>query len=808
MRRPLFLCLIGLVLGEAAAISMGWKKGLILVLFFLLAVYMIKHLSITKQNLFFILKWNSVFQVVLYSFLTGFFLFCFAQDSSRNTICERTESIQGTALGRITDLKINNEGNYDIIVDKMSFREDKCEKKDFFSIKGKCRITGIKKEKEKLYPDDFILCRGTLREIDGPTNPGEFDSRTYYLARGIVVQMFGENCTVIRRTKISLRKAAYCLKEKIASVYRTVMTKEQAALLQAMILGEKGDLDDKQRTLYEENGVAHLLAVSGLHISIVGGKVFQLMRGRGVSYGISCLGGGGLLLFYGCVTGFGSSVIRAVLMYLFYLGAEFFGAGYDLVSAMSLSGILMLVEHPWRIMEGGFQISFLSVLAIGLAIPWVKALSEKKENKEDGELTSVPKWLERAKEGLVSSLIISGVTLPFMLRHFYEWSPYSILLNLLVIPAMTPLMFGGLLCGLTGILSLRAADFFGIVPGGILSVFQWLFQEIRRIPGSLLVTGCPSVLQMMGIYLLEISLFLCWYYRRWWKMAGIVIVMVCVCCYRTSSSLLITMLDVGQGDGIFFRFPDGTNILLDGGSSSRSEVGKYVLLPAVKYYGASTLDYVIITHMDEDHISGIKEILEQNYPVKHLILPESDQSDEEKESFCKLAEDKNIKVAYMKRGENLSLGEVKMICLHPFQGFSSKDSNASSLVFYLKYRMFDGLFTGDLEETGEEPLCEYLKKNKSKYLNHISGMEVLKVAHHGSGYSTKKELLDLICPKTALISVGKNNRYGHPHPELLNRLREIHCEVLQTSYEGAIEIRTDGDTWEIQSRWAQGENDE
>ena len=133
------------------------------------------------------------------------------------------------------------------------------------------------------------------------------------------MQLQGEKCQVCMREKISFRKAAFCLKEKILSVYTSVMSKEQAALLQAMILGEKSDLSDEQKNLYEENGVAHLLAVSGLHVSIVGGKIFQILRKRGFSYGISCFGGGWFLLFYGCVTGFGHSVVRAVFMYIFYL---------------------------------------------------------------------------------------------------------------------------------------------------------------------------------------------------------------------------------------------------------------------------------------------------------------------------------------------------------------------------------------------------------------------------------------------------------------------------------------------------------
>lgn len=799
MQRPLFLCLIGLVLGEAAAISMGWKGGLISVLFFCMAGFLIWKMS-EKQNRFFIFtkaQCRSVFCIFLIFYAIGFILFLSEKDLDQRIPFNESRTVFGTASARIVQLKIDGEGNYEIVADQFEFALDN--RSDIFQLKGKCRITGIQKKQINLFPDDRILCRGTLREIDRPTNPGEFDAKIYYRSRGITMQLQGEKCQVCMREKISFRKAAFCLKEKILSVYTSVMSKEQAALLQAMILGEKSDLSDEQKNLYEENGVAHLLAVSGLHVSIVGGKIFQILRKRGFSYGISCFGGGWFLLFYGCVTGFGHSVVRAVFMYIFYLGSEYFGAQYDLVSAMALSGILMLIEEPWRILEGGFQISFLSILSIGLVLPWIKKLSAQRSRRMEGELSMAPPQFQIIKEGVLASFIISGTTLPFILRQFYQWSPYSIILNLLVIPCMTPLMLGGLFCGLSGMLSWKAAFILKLLPCGILELFQWIFEKIRTIPGSLLVTGCPSILEMAGIYLFEIILLILWYYRLWWKMAGVVVAGCWLFCFRTPSDLQMTMLDVGQGESIFFQMPEGSNILIDGGSTSRSKVGKYVILPAIKYYGAASLDYVIITHMDEDHISGIVEILEQGCPVKHLILPDLKNHDTVMDKLIELAEENGTEVMHMKRGGQLSFGEADLVCLHPFDDFSGADRNASSLVFYLKYGQFDGLFTGDLDEDGEKEVCDYLKKNASFLPLPSANLEVLKVAHHGSKYSTGQEFLNQLLPQTALISAGRKNRYGHPHRELLQRLSDANCEVFETRNGGAITLKTDGNTWEIDS---------
>lgn len=804
MGRPLFLCLIGFVLGEAAAISTGWKGGLISVLIFLLAGFFLWSMSKEKQDRFFVSvkekdkrKCKYIFCLFVSSFVIGLFALLSAESRNQKSMFGDKQAIFGTASGRIVHLKVNGEENYDIVADQFYFVSG--DGRDSFPLKGKCRITGIPKKHMVLFPDDRIVCKGTLREIDGPLNPGEFDSRIYSQSCGIAVQMQGEKCQVHMRKKFSFRRMAYYLKERILSVYATVMSKEQAALLQAMILGEKGGLSREQRNLYEEIGVAHLLAVSGLHGSIVGGKVFRIMRGKGFSYGISCFVGGWLLIFYGCMTGFGHSMTRAVFMYLCYLGSEYFGAQYDLISAMSLSGIFMLLEQPLRILEGGFQISFLAILSIGLFLPWVKKLAEKRSRRVEGELFTLSWQAQMIKEGFLVSLVISGGTLPFILRHFYEWSPYSIVLNLLVIPCMTPLMLGGLTCGLSGIISRKAAVFLKLLPCGILGLFQWMFERVRTIPGSLLVTGRPSVLQMAGIYLFELILLVLWYYRCWWKMAGMFVVCFYLFCFQAPSDLRITMLDVGQGESIFFRMPEGSNVLIDGGSTSRSKVGEYIILPAVKYYGAASLDYVIITHTDEDHISGVMEILKQGYPVKYLILPDLKQHDEAMDKLCGLAEENDTEIIFMRRGDYLSFGKAALFCLHPFDKFSSGDRNASSLVFYLKYGKFDGLFTGDLDESGEKEVGNYLKKNGLS-LSFVSGnLEVLKVAHHGSRYSTGQEFLNQIRPKTALISAGRKNRYGHPHRELLQRLSAVGCEVFETRSGGAVMLKTDGDTWEIGS---------
>ena len=229
---------------------------------------------------------------------------------------------------------------------------------------GKCRLVKIPVSKGKIYPGDFITCTGKLKAIEEQTNPGEFNTKIYYYSVGIRYQFFGEYLTRKRESPLSLHRIAGSVRERIDAIYRHILSDTEYALLKAIFLGDKTDLSKEQKHLYEENGMAHLLAVSGLHVSIVGGMLFRFLRKKGRSYAFSCMVGSGILFFYAIMTGFGNSVFRAAVMFFCFLLAQYFGAEYDMISSMSLAGILMLLEQPWRLLESGCVISFASIFSI------------------------------------------------------------------------------------------------------------------------------------------------------------------------------------------------------------------------------------------------------------------------------------------------------------------------------------------------------------------------------------------------------------------------------------------------------------
>jgi len=265
---------------------------------------------------------------------------------------------------------------------------------------------------------------------------------------------------------------------------------------------------------------------------------------------------------------------------------------------------------------------------------------------------------------------------------------------------------------------------------------------------------------------------------------------------HSNVGLEVTFLDVGQGDGIYIETNNGTTYLIDGGSSDISKVGLYRLQPFLLSQGTDRIDYAIMSHSDNDHINGLKELMDHSkIKIKHLVLPYLNQKDEAYKEFEQLAKNSGVMLQYIRAGDSLLDGNIRMICLHPSSNYIAPSANAYSTVLSISYGEFDLLLTGDLQVDGEKKVEEILKTPSfwGQYgMNPPKNYEVLKVAHHGSRYSTMEEFLSMINPKYSIISCGENNTYGHPHEELLARLKEIGSRRLITYETGAITIKTDG----------------
>lgn len=684
--------------------------------------------------------------------------------------------------------------------------------------------------KEELLPGMKLLCMGELEIFEPARNAGEFDYRLYYRSRHICCRMSAKKAEITDRSADPLKAAAYSFRERAREALKQFCTEKDAGLLSAVLLGDKTQMDEEINDLYQKNGIAHLLAVSGLHVSLIGMGLYRLLRRLGLGFGWAGVWSGGLLFLYGTMTGFGPSVFRACLMLACSFAASYLGRTYDLLSAMSLAAICLSLENPFVIFTGAFQLSFGAVFAIGWA---GKELSDGLECKKEWE------------NALSVSLAIQLVTGPIVLYHFFEYPLYGIFLNFLVIPLMTYVVgagIAGLLMGMAGISLLAAAAGAGTLSGAaaavghllelgaegsmgtchyIFALYEMLCRLTKRLPGSSLILGRPESWKLAAYYgiLAVLLLFLGSRGRKraetgertkagemmekdreaaakdrfmdrikiWGCLSSLIVFLL----YRSVSGLRIDFIDVGQGDGILLETKKQV-VLVDGGSTQLKKLGEQRLEPLLKSRGIRKIDMAFVSHGDQDHISGLMWLLEEDTGIEigRLFLPLPGKGEEIYEKLESAAARKGVKTDYICTGDLIQSGKLSLSCLYPYSDTLSSDRNGHSEVLLAEYGDFSMLLMGDLGTEGEAEIAEVWDEKKQ--------VQILKAGHHGSSTSSSELFLDAVRPQIAVLSYGKDNSYGHPHPEVIERLEERGIASWATEEQGMITVRTDGKELEIQ----------
>lgn len=757
----------------------------------------------------------------------------------------------------------------------------------------------------------LVILKGTLKNFQQPTNPGQFNAPFYYQILRISFRLNQAEIQVKSDRFYKIAEGLYQLRRKAGSKVDALLPEQEASVMKTMLLGEKGILDEEIKGLYQRNGIAHILAISGLHISMIGMGLYQLLRRAGLKIKLSAILASMIIVLYGMMTGFAVSAIRAIAMFLLQMLAQILGRTYDRITALAVAAVLVLVEQPLYLFHSGFQFSFLCVLGISLILP---VLGNVRKGKK-----------------LFEGVALMAVTLPVYLGVFYQIPVYSMFLNFIVLPMMSILMGAGIVMILAAFLCTPLAIPAAWLITGILMVYERLGLFTEKLPHHYWTPGCPAKWQLavyvavliiiaalgrtkrkavlyqkdcihkdcihrrggcakeilqedppchevlqyeksqyersqhgMAQYNIpryEVSQYEIPQYEmqnkrirriachggKWISTYGIpvgicwgfLLLGVVILTWRFRPELQVTFLDVGQGDCIFLQTENGDSYLTDGGSSSVSKVGKYRMIPFLKYQGASQIKAVFVSHADSDHYNGIAELLEQaeleGIRVENLVL--TDIADECRsegyEELVELAGQNGITVQLLHEGQQLQDGELLFQCLHPSKGYRAEDLNETSMVLLVTYREFSMLLTGDVQGAGEEHLTQELQDWKEPGVTQmqdiirISGEEesmeeqsiederieeqieekrpqnkmganhteteltILKVAHHGSKNSTSEEFLKAANPKLAIISCGKGNRYGHPHEETLERLDKVDVPWFCTKDYGAITVTVD-----------------
>lgn len=635
-----------------------------------------------------------------------------------------------------------------------------------------------------------ITVAGKINFYQEPRNPGNFNQKFYYQKQNIYAFIGSASIVDSDRQpdgkKNRLGEALWRVKKKAAEVIEAFMGEEHGGMLCAMLLGEKGLLEDDIRDTMGKSGVGHLYAVSGIHVSFFGYGIYRLLRKTGLPIWSCAVAGSIFLLLYVQLSGASVSARRACIMFLVRMGAEAVGRVYDGLTALAAAAILILLRQPLELWDAGFLLSFGAILGIYGVLPVMRRCMEDLE-------------IGRIAAGTLAALAVNLVILPVMLWFYFEYALYSIIWNVAVV-SLAPVVLGAGLCGTLlggaslylGVLRIGAVPAFWVT-GKILWFYEAGSRFWLKLPGSRMVAGQPAVGQIL-IYYGLLFIFLLAAGRK--KRMAVIMTAglglgILFLPHGKRGEAEVVMLDVGQGDSFFIRGPQKGTYLIDGGSSTVGKVGKYRIEPFLKSRGVGTLDYVFLSHGDADHMNGIAEMLENQrlgIRIRNLILPPEEVQDDSLKELAQTAIKNNTRVAVMKKGGTITEGEFEISCKAPDSQYTGEPGNAASMVLEVSWKEFDMLFTGDVEDEGEEILEE--SKELKQY-------DVLKVAHHGSKNSSSENFLRQTMPGIAWISAGVNNQYGHPHEETTEKLRQTGAKIYGTQENGAVTLVTDGETLKI-----------
>lgn len=794
IKRPVFWILLAFVLGEVIAVF----DLNIAVPCIVLAIIVIRKIIIKAY------EDMGAFVVIFFTLIMGFMLMS-NEITTRNHIYDLKENtvivqgkiykIENTAFGTNIYLKgveVEN-GEKSVSVKRIFVNTEK--------------IPNVK-------IGNIIKVRGKLRQFEEAANKGNFDSRKYYLSLGFYGKIEAGTIEVINSDYSGIRQGLYELRmeiierlEKLCSDNNGIFSiiNNKNGIIGAIILGDKTDLDSDIKELYSVSGIAHILAISGLHISFIGMAIYRLLRRR-FRFLFSAAVSIPVVLSFGIMSGFGISTIRAIIMFILKIIGEVLGRKYDAITAISLAGLVLLVQNPFVVCNSGFQMSFGAIIAIVLILPIVEEILNT-----DNKIIKV----------LSANFTISLVMNPILAWNYYELPTFSFLLNIVVVPLMSVVIVSSIV----GIFCSCIMFCFGkivIFPGcGILELYTFLCNIINKSSVASIVVGQPKVTIIIVYYaILLVVLFglknIRTKYTRAEKERNIIkketglvlekkakkerrikgqnvklrlacivgfLLLNCLIYYIPNPGFYITFINVGQGDGILIHGDNGTKVMVDGGSTSEKQVAKNCIVPYLKAEGIGTIDYSIITHTDKDHISGILEILENNNSnrirIKNLVMPDINMKDDTYNELIEKAKLKKINVLYIKKGDTLSLGKTKIKCIYPETTTTASDKNDYCTVLSVKNKTSKILLTGDISKEIEEKIKDDIEENYT----------VLKVAHHGSNYSSSEKFLKKVNPKYSIISVGKNNSYGHPGNETMERLRKQGGVIYRTDEKGGITIR-------------------
>ncbi|XWN36979.1 MAG: DNA internalization-related competence protein ComEC/Rec2 [Balneola sp.] len=636
---------------------------------------------------------------------------------------------------------------------------------------------------ENVQLGDQIQLIGTIIPVSEPRNPTSFNYKAFLKSRNIYTQIRADSVVKISTENsffswISLRKKAL---ELVDQNFDSVT----APIAKALLLGYKNELEGDIKQAFARAGLSHIMAVSGLHVGLIIAPFWLIIpyfwtKKHGTKIGLALLIL--LLVFYAGLTGFSVSVLRASVMAVLLTYGKLFSKSSNSINLMGIAALVILLFDPSQLFEIGFQLSFSAVLLILLVLPVIQNF--------------IPYWIRIKWYGtpvmvIIISLVVQLGLYPLQAFYFGEVSLISPIANAIFVPflgiivplSLTALVITAFLPVVGFLINYPSLLFLGLLNDFVSfsASLSWSWYEVQK-PGAL-------TFLLWSFFILMIA---SWRNPniKWKFMSATLLMVFCIQLDLfvdkfKEKMMEVVVFDVGQGDASFIRTPQGKNILIDAGIwSPGSNSGRQILLPYFKENNIQKLDAIFLSHPHADHIGGIKDLISE---IKIDTIYNSGFKYESNlyRDYIGLAKSKNIPVVSLTAGKTIKLDRSLLILvLGPENGTFNSDPNQQSLVLNIIHGNNEFLFTGDAGEDQERRLFENYGS--------LVDTDFLKVGHHGSNTSSELFFLQAVTPEISVVSVAERNRFGHPHPDAIQRLESTRSNIYYTSRDKALIFQSDG----------------
>lgn len=736
MKRPMFYILIFFVIGILFGQYFPFREGIAL---FLTVIVFVGVAVATIHRVY-----GAILLPV--ASLCGFAVACMANPVENEALKQWISANDIVFVqGVVYDRGVEKDGQRKIVVDCTEIFDDNK------SVDMNCRIYFY--TEENLEVGQEVVVMGSVFNIKPKMNVSDFDMINYCRARKI---LYGAD--PIKITSIGLNKGflyyADRIKTKFMQVYDKIFPVKEAGLMKAIMLGEKDSIDEEIYDSFRMAGVAHIVAVSGLHIGIFAVIVLFLTKRlpKIVSTAVTIF----VIALYCIFTGCSASAVRALIMISIMLAGRLLSRDYDVVSAACLAAVILLFYSPYYIYDLGFKYSFCSVTAIGFA----------------GDIIQKYKIKNKGIRAVIIAMAAGLAGKPISMLYSYTINVFDIISNLLVTGLMTVVFASGFVGGLVGLVSTHAGRVAAFPAYILLRYFQLVCDAVDRLPLANLATSGISAGTAIFIYILMFFVYNI-------LMDGInsyaAALIFCLSLTRASSKENIFKMDflyVGQGDCCVMETDEGFCIF-DGGDNRFQNYGQYNLLPYLRYKGVNCVDKVFISHTDSDHIGGIIEIAD-DIKIKDLYFSAYVNKNKDYYTLCGKAEKYGTKIHFLEKGSNVEMADGTNIhCVADGIGLRGNDN---SIVLKVEHNNLSVLMPGDIEQAAE------------RAIGTEAAADVIKVPHHGSATSSSQEFLSKVNPKAAIASAGINNIYNHPVEQIVEGYTQRGIPFFVTNKNGQITL--------------------